>query len=151
MEGPNDFFVPRRYKVAEGGYCIALRPSVCPTLIQYLQLWNAPSPSNPYLLCSGNQRRGTLREEPLMIWGGLGQKWLLARGKKSTQQPGINNLEEKNQPVGQEKKSSAGWSGKKTQHEFSARAPPPQIINGPSLSFMRMQFFSFCTTPTPDD
>ena len=30
------------------------------------------------------------------------------------------------QPVGQEKiNSSAGWAGKKNQHEFSARAPPP--------------------------
>ncbi len=28
--------------------------------MQYLQVWNTPSPSNPYLLWSGNQRQGTL-------------------------------------------------------------------------------------------
>ena len=28
--------------------------------MQYLQLWNTPPPSNPYLLWSGSQRRGTL-------------------------------------------------------------------------------------------
>ena len=45
----------------------SIRPSVHPSVrpsdlnMQYLQEWNAPSPSiNPYLLCSGNQRRGTL-------------------------------------------------------------------------------------------
>ena len=49
-----------------------------------------------------------LREEPLMIGGGLGQKrgkktqWLLARGKKnSTQQP----RRKIQQQVGQEKKT----------------------------------------------
>ncbi len=104
VEGPNDFFVPRRYKVAEGGYCIALRPSVCPTLIQYLQLWNAPSPSNPYLLCSGNQRRGTLREEPLMIWGGARAKVATRPGKKINSTTG-------NKQLG--RKKSARWSGKK--------------------------------------
>ncbi len=26
----------------------------------YLQLLNTPSPSNPHILCAGNQRRGTL-------------------------------------------------------------------------------------------
>ncbi len=52
-----------------------------------------------------------IREEPLMIWGGLGQK----REKK------VQRL------VAEEKK---------TQREFSARGPP-QIINGPSLNFER--------------
>ena len=28
--------------------------------MHYLQLLNTPSPSNPHILCAGNQRRGTL-------------------------------------------------------------------------------------------
>ncbi len=33
-------------------------PSVSPSV--RLLVWNTPSPSNPYLIWSGNQRRGTL-------------------------------------------------------------------------------------------
>ena len=54
--------VPRRNKVAEGD--IAL-PFIHPSHVwhmQYLQLWNTPSPSNPYLLCSGNHWRSFKRE-----------------------------------------------------------------------------------------
>ncbi len=76
-----------------------------------------------------------IREEPLMIWGGPGQK----RGKKFQQ---LLAREKKfiSAQVGQEKKkllsrlarkkiSSVDWPEKKIQHEFSAWAPH-QIING---------------------
>ena len=66
-----------------------------------------------------------LREEPLMIWGGLGQKRL----KKTQRLLAQENL---NCRLARKKNSTAGWPGKKAQHEFSARGSP-QIINGPSL------------------
>ena len=37
--------------------------------MQYLQVWNTPSPSNPYLLWSGNQRRGTLSFTRMQFFG----------------------------------------------------------------------------------
>ena len=50
-----------------------------------------------------------LRAELLMIQGMLGRN----REKKICS------------PSSEEKKSSAGWPGKKAHREFSARAPPP--------------------------
>ena len=99
-------------------------------------------------------------------WGKRGKKTqkkkILAREKKlnsttrkkknSSQQPGrkkaqlkkaqLNNLEEKkvHRLVAEEKKSTAGWPGKKlnsrlagekTQHEFSARGPPKSLMVRP--------------------
>ncbi len=61
-----------------------------------------------------------LREEPLMIWGGLGQK----REKKLN---GYSRRKGK-------KVQRLVAEEKKTQREFAPRGHPPQIINGPSLN-----------------
>ncbi len=68
-----------------------------------------------------------VRDEPLIIWRGLGPKrekktQLLLAWDKKTQ---LNNLEEKDN-------SSAGWPGKKNSTRILC-SRPPQIINGPSL------------------
>ena len=53
-----------------------------------------------------------------MIWGGAPAK--AGEKKLNGYSPGVKKLNS-HQPVGQEKK---------TQHEFAAWGPPPQIING---------------------
>ena len=79
------------------------------------------------------------REEPLMIWGGSGKSGeknsTATRPGKKTQ---LNNPEENKNSTQQpgRKKNSRLAGTKKSQCEFSARAPP-QIINGPSLMRVR--------------
>ena len=69
------------------------------------------TPATQKLVKSVSHFNKVLRDEPLMIWGGLGKS-----GGKN-----LNcYLRGKNhQPVGQEKK---------TQHEFSVRGPPPRSL-----------------------
>ena len=78
-------------------------------------------PHSPHGFC--------VREEPLMIWGGPGQKWekkLNGAGKKTQ----LNNPEEKVQRlVAEEKKSStASCRGKKKLNTNYLPGPPPRSL-----------------------
>ncbi len=84
-----------------------------------------------YMIYSSNIATLSLREEPLMILGWLGQKQeknstATRPGKNSAQQPRRKKIQQpgrkKNSSAGWpgKKNLSASWPGKKTQNEFSA-------------------------------